>query len=424
MRSEHPDTNPFPHGIALLTRLLNVVRVLFSHHAYLTGKRLIRPTILLLILSMHFSLTAQTFRQFLDRIKSAPELQRPEIADSFMKATPSIPFIEQDTLVHFIFNSPSQSVAMAGDATGWRPDKEFTSIAGCTFRYFTTSYPKEARLDYKLVINGTDWILDPGNPHVCAAGFGPNSELRMPGCIPAPESRYDPGISHGTILDTTFYSSSLKNSRQVRIYLPPGYDTTTRNYPVVLFHDGPEYITLCKANNILDYLISHRLIEPVIALFVPPIDRTEEYAGGQIEAFTFFITDELMPVAEMRYRISKDPSKRSMIGASNGGNIALYIGIKKPASFGLIGAQSSNVIPIIAKTLAKEPHLTLKFYLDIGTYDLVPLIPLVRHLKDVLANKNYDVRYHEWPEGHSWGNWMGHLRFPLMQFFPYSGSRD
>jgi enterochelin esterase family protein len=376
--------------------------------------------ILFLLVLSSPRMNGQTFEQFIGRLYSLPETQRQAVADSFMHSGHSFPFVEGDTLTHFIYNLPAQSVAMAGDATGWNPNGSFTNISGSTFRFYTARYESDARLDYKFVINGSSWILDPNNPYTCTGGYGPNSELRMPAYAAPPEISFYGNIPHGTIRDTTFHSNILGNSRQVRIYLPPGYPSGSDAYPVILFHDGPEYISLGNANNILDYLISKQLMVPVIGVFVPPVDRTAEYAGNKIDKFTEFITSELMPVIDASYQTSKDPAKRAIAGASDGGNISLYIGMKHPEQFGKIAAQSSDVIPVISQTFKNGPKLILELYLDIGTYDMSILIPMVHGLRDILETKQYTYQFHEWHEGHSWGNWKGHLRLPLLQFFPFS----
>ena len=57
---------------------------------------------------------------------------------------------------------------------------------------------------------------------------------------------------------------------------------------------------------------------------------------------------------------------------------------------------------------------------SIGTYDIGILIPMVHNLRDILQEKGYNYQFQEWHEGHSWGNWKGHLRLSLVQFFPYT----
>lgn len=373
--------------------------------------------LLLQILLIAELVSGQTFQDLLNRLNSLPEGNRQAVVDSFMNSGHTFPYLESDTLTHFIYQGSPSNIKVAGDATGWSPQLVMIHIAGTDFWYYTTSYPADARLDYKFVLNGTSWILDPLNPFTCVGGFGPNSELRMPAYVVPPELSFYPEIPHGTIIDTTFQSAALGNSRAIKIYLPPGYNASTDEYPVILFHDGLEYISLAKTNNIFDYLIAQQKIIPVISVFVPPVDRTAEYAGNKMDKFTMFIVDELMPVIDQKYRTSVDPKKRAMAGASNGGNISLYIGIKHPETFGKIAAQSSNVIPVISNTLQGGSKLDLEFYIDIGTYDINELIPLVHNLANILQARNYPFRFYEWHEGHSWGNWKGHLRLPLMQFF-------
>ena len=383
-------------------------------------KLALRSFLILTACFLAVMMQGQSFADLISRLNALPAANRQAVADSFMNSGHFIPFIEYDTLVHFVYNAPAVAVSVAGDATGWNPDKYMTHVNGCNFHYYTTSYESDARLDYKLVIDSANWILDPKNPNTCSGGYGQNSELRMPGYTVPPEISYYSTIQHGTLRDTTFHSVTLGNSRLVRVYLPPGYPSGSTSYPVILFHDGIDYINLCNTPNILDYLISQHLISPVIGVFVPPVDRTAEYAGGKIDLFTSFIVNELMPVIDARYKTSREPSKRAVAGASDGGNISLYIGMKHPEQFGKICAQSSDVQSVISSTFSTGPKLNLSLYIDIGTYDIGVLIPMVHGLRDILQSKGYDFQYREWHEGHSWGNWKGHLRIPLMQFFPYA----
>ena len=86
--------------------------------------------------------------------------------------------------------------------------------------YASRKFETDARLDCKFILNGSNWILDPRNPHQVTGGSGPNSELRMPAYVPSPEILYYPAIPHGTVTDTLIASDTLKNSRHVRVYTP------------------------------------------------------------------------------------------------------------------------------------------------------------------------------------------------------------
>ncbi len=378
-----------------------------------------RFAILLNLLFLSVSSFAQTFQDFILRVSSAPEGQRPAIVDSFMNAVGTFPLIEGTTNVHFVYRGSASSVTVPGDANNWTISAlPMTRLSTTDLWYRSETYEPDARLDYKFVLNGSTWILDPRNPFTVSGGFGPNSELRLPHYVPAPEIIYYPNIPHGTLRDTTFFSTNLNNSRTIRIYTPPGYEASSDSFGVMVFHDGLEYVTLAQANNVLDYLIHHNRIKPVIGVFVPPVNRTAEYAGNQMVAFSSFIVNELMPYIDARYRTRRHPESRATLGASNGGNIALWLGLNHSNVFGNVAAQSSNIISSISSGFQNNPRLDLKLYLDLGTYDIPQLIPLVRNFIPILQTKGYIYQYNEYHEGHSWGNWRAHVDNALEMFFP------
>jgi enterochelin esterase-like enzyme len=383
-------------------------------------KKLIVPAIVFFLLQ---SLPAQTFQLFLIRVNAAPDSLKLAIVDSFMNAVPSFPYLEQDTLAYFLFRGNANQITVPGDANGWNQNAfPMQLVSGTNLWYRTEVFEADARLDYKFVLNGTTWILDPLNPRTVSGGYGPNSELCMPDYLPAPEIEYYPNIDHGTIEDTMFYSINLSNTRQIRVYLPPQYTITGDSFPVILFHDGSDYLTLGSARNVIDYLISEHRIEPIIALFVPPVDRNQEYAGSLKTPFTNFIVQEVFPWLDGKYRTRTYQASRAIIGASNGGNISLWLGLQHPDFFGNIGAQSSNVQDTIANGFRNGPFLNLKFYLDIGTYDISALIPLVENFQQILQNRGYPCQYQVYHEGHSWGNWRAHIDNALEMFFPGSAT--
>lgn len=375
-------------------------------------------TVVVLLISATLSY-GQNFQSFVQRVEQAPEGSRSAIVDSFMIAVPQFPLIEGNTAVHFLYRGGASSVHVPGDANGWSATAfPMTRLSTTDLWYHTRTFESDARLDYKFVLNGASWILDPRNPYTVAGGFGPNSELRMPAYVPAPEIQYYPSIPHGALRDTTFFSTNLGNARTIRIYRPPGYESSSDSFGVMLFHDGLEYVTLAQANNVIDYLISQNRIKPIIAVFVPPVNRTAEYAGNQMNQFTNFIVNELMPYIDARYRTRRNPSARGTLGASNGGNIALWLAYTNSNTFGNVAAQSSNIISSISTGFQNSPRLNLKLYLDLGTYDIPQLIPLVRNFIPILQSRGYDYRYIEYHEGHSWGNWRAHIDNALEMFFP------
>lgn len=125
-----------------------------------------------------------------------------------------------------------------------------------------------------------------------------------------------------------------------------------------------------------------------------------------------------MAYVDQNYRTRHDPASRATAGAWNGGNISLYLVLNYPNFFGNAAAQSSNVTGSIPDDFSSKPKLDLKIYLDIGIYDIPPLIPLVRNLRPILEGKAYPLIYRELNDGHSWCNWRANIHEALQFFFP------
>jgi enterochelin esterase-like enzyme len=368
-------------------------------------------------------LKAQTFEGFLGELTATPLNDRQAKVDVFLAGVPSFPLTE-DTLAHFIYSGIGGNLSVPGDFSAWNPSNApMIRIPGTNFWYRTEVFEQNARLDYKFACDTDVWILDPRNPRTVPGGFGDNSELRMPAYIPPPEIVYDASIPHGTFEDTLFYSAHLNNSRTVRVYLPPGYHQAAEKYPVVLVHDGLEYISFAKMNHVIDRLLSEGLIQPIIAVFVPPVDRSPEYIDDRQQAFTGFIIRELMPWIDAAYRTIPDPAHRAVMGSSAGGNISLWLGMRHPEVFGNAGAFSSYVENDILTCFSDSPRFDLRIYMNHGTHDhLTAIRQSVIGFVPVLRSKKYDCLFEEYPEGHSYGFWRAHLDDALLFFFPASAS--
>ena len=363
------------------------------------------------------SLNANEIESFISLLNSsADSLMKMKAIDSFMIVNKTFP-IAIDTNCYFFFRGKADRIIVTGDHTQWSQRGDtMKRFPGTDLHMVKKTFPADARLDYKL-INGTNWILDPRNPLTCPGGFGPNSELRMPAYPIQPELIGNADIPKGTIFDTTFTSKALNNSRAIKVYLPPDYSPTIQ-YPVILFHDGIDYVNLAKAPAIIDRLIAMNRIRPIIAVFVPAVNRTPEYAGNSINAFTSFINEEVMLWVDTRFSTSREAIWRAVAGASNGGNIALHCAMKSPHKFGSVAAQSSNVITSIMSGFDVNPPLPIRVYIDIGTYDIPQLIPLVKQFRQVLEKRGYWYQYKQINEGHSWGNWRANMNEYLEFFFP------
>lgn len=355
-------------------------------------------------------LRAQGFGEFLVDLLGRPVAERQAVVDSLFANLPDgeTPIREADG-AWFLWRGTASQLAVAGDMTGWSPSLTLTQIAGTTLweRHFLCE--GDARLDYKLVRNGSDWILDPLNPHTCSGGFGPNSELAMP-LYQQPQEIQNLGLPNGTLVSWTgFYSPQLNNTRTIQILLPPGYQEGTPR-PVCVVHDGSEYLSLGYLRNVVAWLADGQpALELPIFVCVPPVNRLQEYHTTQQELFARFIVETVVPAVRAQWATYDDPARWITLGASDGGNISTWLLGHHRQTFGR-GVLMSPYIPAANReALATLDPDSLRLYLNWGSYDLEDIQQTVQPCLTLLQERGVPHLARLYHEGHSWGLWRATL---------------
>jgi enterochelin esterase family protein len=389
-----------------------------QHEFWIFQSKLLTSFFALLILFVA-TLPAQTFSARLSQINSIPVSDRQLLADKLIKSSFRFPIIDSDTSVTFVYQGKATSMAVTGDLNNWQLlGWPMTRIYGTDFWYRSDILDADARIEYKFIRDGRDWILDSLNTQQVRGGFGFNSELRMPAYEIPLEMDFSSDIFHGTLSDTLIYSHNLNNFRKISLYLPPDYHVISDSFPIVIFHDGWDYMNYGRVPQIIDNLIWEKKIQPIIAVFIPPIHRTAEYTDSLKSAFKKFIIRELWGLIIGQYRVREDPNSHAMIGASNGGNICLWIVSHYPDLFKKAGVQSTNVQPSLQRALLISPVSDLQIYVHLAKYD-IPIIHIRNSwLIRTLIQKNYLFRFRLTNEGHNWRNWGAQIPEMLMWFFP------
>ena len=376
----------------------------------------------LLLLSWTLSLNGQAFMDFVSDVQTQgdPAIQQ-MLVDQYMDTVSSVPVIEGTQTVIFLFQGNASTVDLAGDFNFWNPNWSLSKVGATDLWYYQTSFETNARMDYKIVRNGNEWILDPLNPFTIPGGFGANSELRMPDYEFPEEILYREDIEHGELLLSSIASAELNATHQLQIYLPPSYEVVTnRSYPVVYFHDGTDYVNFASAVNVLDNSIADGLLSEVIAVFVRPNDRNEEYAFSKRNAYRLFFVNELVPYIDATYRTVPEATHRALIGDSFGGNISAYIAYEYPDVFGNCGLQSGAFWPNdyeVSDLLVNGPAKEIRIASFWGTYE-GNLTTNMDFVANELLLKGYDITAGSYAEGHSWGLWRATLDDILIYFFP------
>src|SRR5262249_25881403 len=146
-------------------------------------------------------------------------------------------------------------------------------------------------------------------------------------------------------------------------------------------------LTLIPTPTILDNLIADRKIPPTVAVFIKNVPRStarnQELACSP--EFADFVAKELICWVHKHYRVSDDPRRAVVCGASLGGLCAAYCGLRHSAVLGNVLSQSGSFpyspgyvtrFPTydvetgwLTRQFAKAPKLPLRFYLEIGRFE-------------------------------------------------------
>ncbi|MBD0284278.1 MAG: alpha/beta hydrolase [Flavisolibacter sp.] len=157
------------------------------------------------------------------------------------------------------------------------------------------------------------------------------------------------------ILDTAFYIPQLKRHRRIWIYLPEGYATSQKKYPVLYLQDGQNvfdeatsYAGEWGVDETLDTL--EKTIGQMIVVAIDnggekrineysPFDM-KQYGKGEGDKYVNFLVKTLRPYLVKRYRILKWGRHHYIAGSSMGGLISFYALLKYPKKFGGAGVFS------------------------------------------------------------------------------------
>jgi 23S rRNA (adenine2503-C2)-methyltransferase len=364
-----------------------------------------------------------TFRDFHDYIDDVPVEQREAAIEKFIGSRGGTPIIENQTrLVFFAKDKDGQTPRIVGDFNGWAvtPQGYDASIGvpirieGTSWSYLESKSYTNARLEYVFFFD-KEAATDPKNPRTVQAYAGPRSEVRMPFWVAQPEVDASGAAPRGEVIAQTVTSRFLGGPRRVWFYLPAGYPSTPLRagandilYPVVYVLDGANYVEKMDVPRILDHLIANKTIPPVMAVFVEPGERQEEYSRNQ--RWRAFMADELVPMVDKRFRTFSAPDQRMILGSSLAAYGAVDLAVEYPSLFGLCAAiappaQTFSLVENQRK--AQAAVVSIKFFVLGGVYD--SMIDGARKLRTTLDDYSAPVSYLEVSEGHNTNTFRGHL---------------
>lgn len=307
-------------------------------------------------------------------------------------------------------------------------------VPGLSLWWVTIELPEGSRVEYQLEIRRGEHhehVNDPLNPHVAHSPVGSSSVCHAVGYTTPDWVLHDPDARPGELHDLQIQSKALRRHTTSRVYLPARFRHTT-SYPLLVVHDGDDYLNYAAMKTVLDNLI-HRLdMAEVVVVFSNPGDRLREYPN--YAAHARHITAELIPTLHERLPLIDRPEARCLMGASFGGVASLSVAYRNPDLARTLLMQSGSfvftdigddhgggpafdpVVKFMNRYRERPRKVADRMFMTCGVYE--PLIVHNRSMVPVFESTGTTVRYVEARDGHSWENWRDRLRDGLSWVFP------
>lgn len=232
--------------------------------------------------------------------------------------------------------------------------------------------------------------------------------------------------SVGRTMRQPYYSAVLGESLLYSIYLPPCYNQTDGDYPVLyLFHGSNEDDGQWARLGWLEMLEAGILAEryPPLIVVMPFGDWIANEARFNGFGWADVVEQDLIPHIEATYRVATEARRRAIGGISRGGFWAYSIALRHPNWFSKVGGHSPFLEalgvtpPYDPYRLIQQinPNTPIQFWLDRGTDDYSA--PTMDRMAPLMASLGLRYQYTIYDGGqHNNAYWSAHVS-DYLQFY-------
>ena len=324
-------------------------------------------------------------------------------------------------IVNTVATRQQEDIYIAGNFNAWNPKDEnhklkpyaggrksivMKDVAAGTYAFKCTrgSFDKvECAADGRDI---SDRIVEVNNDvtlEITVAGWKDDYPERPKPFTASPQVR---------ILDTAFSIPQLDRKRRVWVYLPKGYATAAKTYPVLYMQDGQNLFNEQTAafgewgvDECLDTL-QQQLGKECIVVGIDhggtkrmteynPYDN-DKFGTREGKRYVDFLAHTLKPYIDSKYRTQKASEHNFIAGSSMGGLISLYAVMQYPSVFGGAGVFSPALwtAPAIYSDLENFSTPTMpKFYFYAGAKESATMVSDMQKASDILQKKHrYVIR--------------------------------
>jgi enterochelin esterase-like enzyme len=370
-------------------------------------------------------------RPAIDRLRERRPVTSADV-DEFL-ARHEVPVVEGARCT-FCFRGEADEVNLVQRVVELPERMPMRRVDGTDLWYLVLELPEGSRVEYRIeVVRGGqhEQLNDPLNPRLAHSPVGSTSVCFAHGYETPEWTQPDPEARQGELADLVVGSRALGRDCPVTLYLPARFRRTA-SYPLLVVHDGGDFLQYAAAKVVLDNLI-HRLdVAETVVAFLHPEERLTEYADSPAHAR--FVTDELLPRLETELPLVAQRAGRCLLGSSFGAVASLSTAVRSPATYGSLVLMSGSfvftdigadhgggpvfdpVVRFVNGYRARPEHVADRVFVSCGVYE--PLIIRSRSMVPTFEAAGMTVRYVEARDGHSWENWRDRLRDALSWVYP------
>ena len=333
----------------------------------------------------------------------------------------------------FLYRGEADAVRLAQRIVGLPDRLPMRRLPRTDLWYVILEVPEGSRIEYQIEVlrdGRYECGNDPLNPKLSYSPVGNSSVCDGPGYVTPDWAEPDPAAPPGTLVDQVV-RATLGRDYPVTLYLPAGLRPTAE-YPLLIVHDGGDFLKYAAAKTVLDNLIHRGDMAETVVAFLHPKERLTEYADSAEHAE--FVTRELLPLLEDEFPLIAKPSGRCLLGSSFGAVASLSTARRYPGTYGSLVLMSGSfvftsggaphgggpvfdpVVEFVNDYRSRPTKVADRVFMSCGAFE--PLVVRQRPMMETFRSVGMDVRYVESNDGHSWVNWRDRLRDALSWAYP------
>jgi enterochelin esterase family protein len=244
----------------------------------------------------------------------------------------------------------------------------------------------------------------------------------MPETMPSPYSIRRADITPGKLSKHRVETRWLRDDyeREIFLYRP----TVKESVPLLVVLDGKDYLQRGKLTVIVDNLIADKHIQPIAMAFLPSANRWRDVEYSCSDGTILWLDEIVLPFVTDKLNlldIKRHPGAYGVLGASLGGTMSMYTGLRMPDVFGKVLSQAgaytitSRDFSVVDLARSRQSN-HVQIWMDVGQLDA--LLEDNRGMNTLLTKNEYNVTYREHSGGHNFTSWRNNIWRGLEAMFP------